>query len=163
MSNASFEPFNNETKRITMNNGIKKRFSTYRLKLRCCFSIISSNQKKKHKYFNSMEHTNTNNELINSLNEEYEKKNTVKKNKKNSIDVTPTRKKNRNIKDDKVNNYSFLSDNLINKKLDYEKNIPFLEKNLRNLMRTEENQMTQDTNIADIQNDDNYIKKKKKK
>ena len=67
------------------------------------------------------------------------------------------------IKDDKVNNYSFLSDNLINKKLDYEKNIPFLEKNLRNLMRTEENQMTQDTNIADIQNDDNYIKKKEKK
>ena len=45
-----------------------------------------------------MEHTNTNNELINSLNEEYEKKNTVKKNKKNSIDVTPTRKKNRNYK-----------------------------------------------------------------
>ena len=26
-------------------------------------------------------------------------------------------------------------------------------------MRSEENQMTQDTNIADIQNDDNYIKK----
>ena len=30
-------------------------------------------------------------------------------------------------------------------------------------MRTEENQITQDTNIADIQNDDNIIKKKRKK
>ena len=30
-------------------------------------------------------------------------------------------------------------------------------------MRTEENQMTQDTNIADIQNDDNLMKKKEKK
>jgi len=163
MSNASFEPFNNETKWITMNNGIKNRFSTYRLKIRCCFSIISSNQKKIHKYCNSMEHTNTNNELMNSLNEDYEKKNTVKKNKKNSINITPTKKKNKNIKEDKGNNYSFLSDSLINKKLDYEKNIPILEKKLRNLMRSEENQMTQDTNIADIQNDDNLMKKKEKK
>ncbi len=163
VSNASFEPFNNETKWITMNNGIKKRFSTYRLKLRCCFSIISSNQKKQHKYCNSMEHTNINNEILNSLNEDYEKKSTIKKNKKNSINITPTKKKNRNLKEDKGNNYSILSDNLINKKLDYEKNIPFLEKNLRNLMRTEENQITQDTNIADIQNDENIIKKKEKK
>lgn len=108
MSNASFEPFNNETKWITMNNGIKNRFSTYRLKIRCCFSIISSNQKKIHKYCNSMEHTNTNNELMNSLNEDYEKKNTVKKNKKNSINITPTKKKNKNIKEDKGNNYSFI-------------------------------------------------------
>ena len=30
-------------------------------------------------------------------------------------------------------------------------------------MRSEENQMTQDTNIADIQNDDNLMKKKEKK
>lgn len=29
-------------------------------------------------------------------------------------------------------------------------------------MRSEENQMTQDTNIADIQNDDNLMKKKEK-
>ena len=166
IANASFEPFNNETKWITMNNGIKKRFSTYRLKIRCCFSFVSPLLMKKHKYCNSMEHSNKeNSELMYSLNDDFEKKFNIKKeNKKNLISITTASKKkmkNFSIKEEKGNNSSFLSDSLTNKKLlDYEKNIPFLEKNL---MRTEENQMTQDINIADIQNEENINKKKEKK
>ena len=113
-----------------------------------------------------MEHSNKeNSEFMYSLNDDLEKKFNIKKeNKKNLISITTASKKkmkNFSIKEEKGNNSSFLSDSLTNKKLlDYEKNIPFLEKNL---MRTEENQITQDINIADIQNDENISKKKEKK